>query len=189
VSLDVVDHEAAALARLPEYLKDKPKLAALLAAYTAQCNDLETALQELLTQRAIDTAVGDQLDDLGVIVGQERGGLADADYRRYLRARVATNKSRGTIADILKIAGLIVNSASVTRTVTNHGVAAYTLTLAGATVSDDLAAVVLAFLQDASAGGVRAIVNYSNTDPASVLVWGSTDPAQLWGAEWSGSID
>lgn len=189
MSLAVVDHTAAALARLPEYLKDKPKLAALLAAFTAQADDLETAFQELLLNRAIDTSEGAQLDEIGVIVGQERSGLGDDDYRRYLRARVAANKSRGTAEDILKIARLLVNDEAATYELTNWGVAAFDIRVATVETTDDVATVILAFLQAAVAGGVRVIVHYSLTDPSNTLIWGSSDPGQLWGAEWSGSID
>ena len=188
MSLAVVDHEAAALARLPEYLKSKPKLASLLAAFTAQCDDLEAALQDLLLDRAIDTGVGAQLDDIGTIVGQPRDGLSDAEYRRRLRIRIAVNRSRGTVADILKVASLFVTDASATFVLTSGGVAAYTLYVGGIETGD-FAEQLLTFLKSATAAGVRAILNYSVGDPVNSLVWGSSDPNQLWGAAWSGSID
>jgi len=167
----VVNHAAAALARLPEYLKDKPKLAALLATYTAQCDSLEATFQQLLLQRSADTAVGYQLDRLGVIVGQDRGGLGDADYRRYLRARIATNRSRGTVEDILKIAALVINDVVASYEIRNTGTAAYVLRVVGIALTTGVAAIALAFLQAATAGGVRVILEAPLDAPASLFTY------------------
>lgn len=182
-------HVDDALARFQQTLKDQPNLAAFLTAVVAPVQDIEDAMQQLLTERSIDTAVGAQLDDIGAIVGQPRNGLADDVYRRYVRARIMTNRSRGIVEDILQVARLVLDDPNVTLTLRTWGYAGFNLTLGAVETADDLAAIVLAFVKDASSAGVRVTLSYSETDPTDCLVWGSSDPGQVWGAEWSGSID
>lgn len=52
-------------------------------------------------------AVGQQLDNLGEIVGETRQGRSDEDYEVAIRGRVKLNISSGTIEDVYAIAGLI----------------------------------------------------------------------------------
>lgn len=182
-----IAHVTEALERLPEQFKDKPNLIAFLSALVAPVQDIEDAMQQLLLERDIETAVGVQLDMLGAIVGQARGGLADADYRRYVRARVRANRSRGIVEDILQVARLVLaDEVDVTLALRTWGIASYNLTVGGVTISDEVAAILLAFLKDATSAGVRPILNYSSTDPASDLIFDSTVSAQFWDAgTWS----
>src|SRR5690606_25505389 len=104
----MTNHVAKALTRVLAQFKDKPNYRAVLTALVEPAQSVEDALQQLLLDRAVNTAIGVQLDALGKIVKQPRAGLGDEDYRRYVRARIATNRSKGTIADLLTIASLIV---------------------------------------------------------------------------------
>lgn len=158
-----VDHVAAALSRLPEQFKRKPKIEALLTALVTPCISLEDALWQLLTERAVDTAIGVQLDQLGSIVGQERGGLDDDDYRRYIRARIMANRSRGTVEDLLRVARLVVDDEDVIFELeSQHG--AVIVRLRAFMAPDALAEIVLSFLEDAKAGGIRVILETVNWD-------------------------
>src|SRR5262245_2616348 len=57
-----------------------------LRALLAPAASLEHALQQLLTERNVNTAIGAQLDLIGKIVGRPRAGVADDEiYRRYIR--------------------------------------------------------------------------------------------------------
>src|SRR5690349_3946784 len=80
----------------------------LLAILATPFQSLENTLQDLLTKRSIDTAEGAQLDVIGKLVGQPRNGLDDDTYRRYCRARIATNRSNGTNENLITITDLIV---------------------------------------------------------------------------------
>jgi hypothetical protein len=105
VSLEhVTEHEAEALARLALQYVGKPRLEALLRSYVGQVQALEDALWQLATLRSVDTAEGWFLDALGAIVGAERHGLNDADYRAIVRATIRANVSDGGVEDIYAVA-------------------------------------------------------------------------------------
>lgn len=109
MTTQITDHEGEAEARLPFQFKDKPKFLALLSVLTTPFQSLEDALWSLFVV-TIDDAVGDALDKIGKIVGQPRTSLVDDTYRRYIKARIATNRSKGTIHDLIVIARLILDA-------------------------------------------------------------------------------
>lgn len=137
---------------------------------------VEDALQQIYSGYWIDDAVGSQLDVLGDIVGQRRGGMADADYRRLIRARISVNRSKGTVEDVLKVARLVVNDDTVTYEVDNQGYATVVLRLLGAAVDSDLVRdLLLPMLRSTVAAGVRIIVEWSDSPPSEWLIWDVTD--------------
>lgn len=141
----------------------------LLGISVAPAQDLENALRQLELYRFVDTAEGVQLDTIGSIVGQDRGGLSDADYRRYIRARVAANKSRGVQEDLLTVAFLVVYDGTVTYTLKNEGTATARLTIGGGAITDSVAAILYEFVSAAVAAGVRIVVEWSTYTPASTF--------------------
>lgn len=149
------DHVTAALNRLPAQFNTKPKIRAMLTAFANPAVTIENALFQLLTQRAIDTSEGVQLDAIGEIVGQPRAGLIDNQYRLYLRARIATNKSRGTVEDLIRIATLILDDATITVRIETIGPASVEMQLLGAAITNTRAGIMISFLHDAVAAGVR----------------------------------
>lgn len=132
-----------------------------ISALTGAMQSLRDTLQTMLTDRRIDTAIGAQLDVLGKIVGQPRNGLVDADYRRYIRARILTNKSNGRISEVIRIAKLITAEEAPRIKVENDGVAALVVNLEDVPISRDLAAIVQEFMLQAVGGGVRVYVRYT----------------------------
>lgn len=96
-----------ALANLIEFFKGQPKLAAFISAFTDQSQDVEDGSFEVLFDSIIETAIGVQLDGIGVIVGRARGGLTDDLYRVRLQAQILLNKSSGTLDEILTIVVLL----------------------------------------------------------------------------------
>lgn len=100
----VTDHEARGAALLSEQFKSQPKLVALLKSWLAQVQALEDAAYQLQVQRALATATGKNLDVLGAIVGQSRGGRTDSQYRIWIAGRVLVNKSRGRPPQLIAIA-------------------------------------------------------------------------------------
>jgi hypothetical protein len=124
----------------------------------------ENACIQLLTQRGVDVAVGAQLDVLGRIVGQPRSGLMDDVYRRYIRARIATNRATGKREELINIANLILNNTA-TGVVLIHTEAGATLILETRIPVDlDTMAVLVNMLGSAVAVGVRIIVSTSQQD-------------------------
>ncbi len=149
---------------------------------------LSDAHFQLKHGRAVDNAVGAQLTAIGKLVGQPRDGVTDDElYRRYVRARIATNKSDGVIDDILSIADLVVYDDEVNHHLVNVGRAAYVLKIEDVILTDDIAGILISFLRRATAAGVRVTVEYYAALGDDVLTWGDSDE-EVDGAGW-GDVD
>lgn len=150
----------------------------LIANLATPFQSIETALQQLLTERSIDTAIGAQLDVIGRLVGQPRNGLDDETYRRYCRARIATNKSNGTIENLITVTELIVYDDDGYYEIDNQGVAAVVVRVQNLSITEELADVLIAFLKDTVSAGVRVILEYFETTPGNTFKWDT--PGRGW---------
>jgi hypothetical protein len=96
------DLVAIALSRLTNQFNESTKLRAMVEAMIAP---LQIALEDsaaLKSERWLDTAVGQQLDGLGYIVGESRQGRTDDEYRDAILFRVFVNTSNATPADMIQ---------------------------------------------------------------------------------------
>ena len=100
-------HVAEALDLLLEQFKRKDSVEGLLTSYINPIQILEGVTYDIWDKFLVDSAVGDQLDILGNIVQEARGGKADASYRQFIKARIAINRSNGRVEEILSILRLI----------------------------------------------------------------------------------
>lgn len=93
-----------------------PRFAEWLDVLCTQVQELEDVLWQIAID-SVDTAVGVQLDGFGAIVGAERQGLSDADYRALIRATIRSNRSEGTAPDLYSIvsAALVSEAAGLAR--------------------------------------------------------------------------
>ena len=111
---EVVDHSALGVARLIwQYRSLQPRLQGALAAFLDDVQSIEDATLEVWAGIWPLTAVGDQLDVIGAIVGQPRGSLLDAPYRLMVLGRIFVNRSDGTtpeIYELLNVTGYDVDS-------------------------------------------------------------------------------
>lgn len=179
--LPQVDHVALGLARLPFQWRDSANMIALFTIFLARYNILEQVCQRLLLLRSIDTAnvddpfgiIGAQLDQIGAKVGQIRNGLSNTDYRRYIRARIATNNSDGLRENLINIAVLIINDPAVYVQVTELYPAAVDVRILNIVTGDSLATVLVDFLRLAVKGGVRHTVTSTPAVPAASFMFGS----------------
>lgn len=184
----ITTHTADALARLPTQSQQRTNIEALLTTLVDPCAELETALSDLLVKRGIDSGEGEQLDAIGRLLNESRAGNSDSDYKRFLRAKVALDKSRGSFDELLNIATLVLGDPAVTLTAQNSGPATVVLKLGGAAVSDVTAAILSTyFTSRAVAAGVRIIVEYSDVAPAATFFWDTG----VWdgGAVWETALD
>lgn len=141
----------------------------LLAGLVSQFQPIEEAFAQLLLERSVNNAVGAQLDAIGKIVGQPRSGLVDDDYRRFVRARIAANRSSGLVDDILRVIALVVfDPAAHLQYIPQHP-AAFAFRINQVAVSDTVAAIAGEFLRDVVAAGVRAVLEYSTVAPLQAL--------------------
>jgi len=106
-------HVEDALANRIEQFKNKEDFASSISIYVKQVQDLEDALFQVLLDTTLDLSIGQQLDNLGEIVGEKRLSRTDEAYRQALRVRILINKSSGTIEQILEIAQSFTQSSGV----------------------------------------------------------------------------
>ena len=161
-----VEHVLQARARLIIQYETKPRVDALLCVYVDQIQLLEDALWQLQTLRTIDLGEGVQLDGIGEIVGQERQGLSDADYRPLLRARVRANRSSGTVPDLIAVAcAALDNPPPGSFKVEPLFPASFEIRITDPTPFDP--EILNDLIQDATMAGVRAIVIVTYTASAA----------------------
>ncbi len=147
----------------------------LLRCFVEPIQELEDEAQKVLLQRTLDNAVGFLLDGIGKLVGQQRLGLDDETYRRYIRARIVANNSDGMMEDLIAIADLIVFDDDATYVVENQGAACCVLRVEGIALPNPLADILIAFLRSAAVAGVRVILESSTAAPIDWFVR-DTDP-------------
>lgn len=83
----IVDHVDRARDDLLWQFKDSPRLVSLVEAMANAVQIFEDEAWNVYINRALQDAEGDQIDKFGAIVGEARGGLSDADYRKIIEAR------------------------------------------------------------------------------------------------------
>lgn len=96
----ITDYDERILPLVLEQYKDSPRLLSIIRGMNGQADDLEAALFELRDLFWLDTAEGNQLDMIGAIFGESRGGRSDADYRLAIKGASARRLS-GTPEDII----------------------------------------------------------------------------------------
>ena len=97
------NHVEEALANRIEQFKDKVRFGDLLTSYVEEVQSIEDALLEIQNETELPDAAGQQLDNIGEIVGEERFGRSDLQYRTALSARIQLNLSEGTREDIINL--------------------------------------------------------------------------------------
>jgi hypothetical protein len=81
--------------RLVEQFKQSVLLQGLICALLSEVQDLDVVFQDLLVNRAVDTAVGEQLEQLAEIVGADIAGLETDEARAQIRFQIGINISNG----------------------------------------------------------------------------------------------
>ena len=140
----------------------------LANAVGAQQDAIQAAQVALLSLWSIDPITSDtssaaygvgrgvQLDRIGRLVGQPRSGADDESYRYYLRARIAANRSNGTVDDLIRVFKAKLG-ATETPLYTPGGTASFILQLS-TPMTDAVAEIALYFLRYAKMAGVRALL-------------------------------
>jgi len=117
----IADHIAQAQGRLITQYQGQANIEALVAGLASRTQVLEDALQTIAKGRFLfgDAASGAQLDAIGALIGIARNGLEDSVYRILIRGKIATNTSRGTLADIVTITAALFQASAVYVTTPN----------------------------------------------------------------------
>lgn len=83
--------------------REKERIEAVLCALSDGVQEIENASWQVLTERWLDTGVGEQLDGIGRLVNLAREGWNDETYRAFLRAQILVLRSNGTWPDLFGI--------------------------------------------------------------------------------------
>lgn len=155
----ITDFVQRGIDRLPSQMAGKPNIEALLTVLLRPGQDVENVLWQLLTERTAAIATGVTLTAIGNLVGQPRNGLTDdEEYRPYVMARIASNKSDGTIPTIVRIARVALNDEDAEPILDNTGAAAFILRILGITQDETHANILIDILNNSVKGGVRIIL-------------------------------
>jgi len=99
--------------RLLRQWQDKPRMVAFARALGYGAQVLEDATFSVVVGSTLQNSAGHRLDQWGDLVGERRGGLNDADYRRFIKARIKANRSTGKMDEILEILALVTEPVAV----------------------------------------------------------------------------
>jgi hypothetical protein len=151
------DHEGEGVELLLEQFKDKQRFEDLLKSYLAEVQAVEDAAWQLYLDRAIDNAIGVQLDKLGEVLLQPRFGLGDPEYRVLLKARVLVLRSSGTADELIGILQQVLGDSTALEWRPKYPAHAYLRVQEQLDADPDILA---GLLQDAKSAGVAVTFGY-----------------------------
>lgn len=135
----------------------------LVASYATEVQELNDAALGFLIDLFLDDAVGVQLDGLGTIIGVERAGFSDDQYRALLRAQIRVNASSGTIEDVITS---VARAADVTTgVVLEEGKPAEFKVTCDTALNLAIAIVAAEVLYQAKPAGVHGVFEFFNLVP------------------------
>lgn len=82
---------------------DAPRIRAFVRSLAKGAQLQEDQSFDLLVSTTLENATGQALDQWGEIVGEQRQGLSDADFRPFIKARMLVNRTASTIDEMLEI--------------------------------------------------------------------------------------
>jgi len=109
----IANHVATAKDLLIEQFKDKENINKLVEVFALGLQEVEYTLFEMNTYRSVSSAAGVQLDNIGEIVGEDRLGRSDVDYRDAIRFKISINHSSGEPETIIAAATFITKASIV----------------------------------------------------------------------------
>lgn len=109
----ITDHVARALAKLPQQFKGKANFAALLTVFCDAIQELEDGIWAVYDGTSLAGAIGDQLDVIGIRLGEARNGLTDDEYRVRLRIRIVRNFSKGEPERLIQVYKALTAAGSI----------------------------------------------------------------------------
>lgn len=110
---EITTHENDALNRLITQYSDSTNLQELIKVYTSQIQELETVFFDLLNNRTINNSSGQQLDNVGTLIDQDRLGYDDTTYLGLIYNKISQINSEGTIENLLSIFNILMNADKI----------------------------------------------------------------------------
>lgn len=164
-------HVPDGLGLLIDAFKKKKVIGGVLASWLAQFQDLEGVFWEILQGRGVEDAIGAQLDYLGALVGEDRSGRSDDEFRAAIKLRIRTNRAQGRSEDVIQVASLVLSAGTWEyKEFTN---AAFSLFMWDC--PSYLFQPLVRALRSAKPAGVKGQLFYSPSPLAEVCIWTHTD--------------
>ena len=111
----ITNYDEIARARMLEQFKltCAPQLDGLVQMFASEIQEIEDVLFQLILERTVTVAIGAQLDIIGNIVGIDREGRTDADYRASILVQVQVNNTGGEEAALAALLENLVNPVTI----------------------------------------------------------------------------
>jgi len=170
-------------AHVTEALEDRlfqdvgmPRLESYVSVMAARWQIVEDLLWQLATERNLEDAIGVQLDGLGDILDESRGGLTDDQFRLFLKAKILALKSRGRVEELVQILEVLGYTEIVVR---EQPPAHIQVEVCDVTLARETDRV----LRLAKAGGVGLLFVYSSFDASHAFQASGTYAAEEYDAD------
>lgn len=137
-----IDQVESGLDKLLEQLKDKPNIRDTITTYLSQSQSTQSTYEQMLDERSVFTAVGQQLDIIGKIVGEGRSARNDTDYRAAIFIRIIINSNNATLPYIKEVISLLSGIDKENIRVVEHHPAGLYIYLTAPTADESLIEVV-----------------------------------------------
>lgn len=105
-------HVDDALGRFTSQYDDMPVMQGVARVFAERMQALEGSAYELLTQRWINTAQGEQLDRIGETVGEYRMAREDEAYRAAIKIRIGLNRGSGEPESVILVMNQLLENAT-----------------------------------------------------------------------------
>jgi hypothetical protein len=142
---------------------DPSNVSKFVRAFADQIQILEDTTADVKALRQLQYAEEIQLDEIGAIVGENRQGKTDADYRIAILSRINTNASRGEPERLISALKQITESTDVRYKETYP--ATVQIAFSAPLVVDGLKQ----YMQSVCAGGVQLILEQHSTSAPFVF--------------------
>jgi len=112
---EITNYDEIARDRMLQQFKQvcAPQLDGLVQMFVGEVQEIETVLFQLILERTVTVAVGAQLDIIGNIVGIDREGRSDADYRAAIFVQIQVNNTGGQEAALAALLENLVNPTTI----------------------------------------------------------------------------
>ena len=123
---DIDNHQEVADSRLPSQYASAPGVypnkwgadqisgwEGTIYSLVGPAQTLEDIMEQVLTERSLSASEGVNLDKIGEIVGVDRQGDSDGDYKDKIVGKIAENNSDGTARDLIEITTILLGDELV----------------------------------------------------------------------------
>lgn len=98
---------------LLEQYRYSDNLKKILKIESLRMQEIQYALRDIVLFRALALAFGAMLDGMGEVVGENREGRTDDEYRLAIRVRIFLNSSSGQIEELISLCRSLTNTTKV----------------------------------------------------------------------------